>query len=417
MKWFDPRTWFGSSTRSTRAISYEDGRNAGLVGAPTAAGVNVTTDTALTSSPVFAAVRIISTAVGSLPLAVYREDDAGGRDKAWQHPAYDLLRNRPNPETDACVWWTAFVVQMLLHGKGAAEIEWDNSGRPLALWLIPGNAIQPHRDQAGNLFFNVRTADGRDVPLLPEDVFYVPYFTLDGIDGRGVIQYAREAVGLNKSMETGAAALFANMVRPGGAIEAPAGLSDGARENIRKSIQAANGGAGKVGRLIFLEDGVKLNPYQVSNSDAQWIEGRAFGIQEVARFFGISPTKLGDLGRATWSNLGSENLSFIDNTLRAPLLVPIEQQARTKLLGRSSLYAEFVTEARLRGLTADRYTAYETGIRSGFLLPSEVRRMENLPVIAGIDDRPRPGAAPAAPPPTPPEPEPTNDDDDGTAGA
>lgn len=403
MKWLDPRTWFRPARR---AISEQDGRNAGLVGPPTAAGVTVTTDTALTSSAVFAAVRVISTAVGSLPLAVYREDDAGGRSKAWQHPAYPILRDRPNPETDACVWWTAFVVQMLLHGKGAAEIEWDNAGRPVALWLIPGNAIEPHRDRAGNLFYLVRTADGRAVPLLPEDVFYVPYFTLDGVEGRGVIQYAREAVGLNKAMETGAAALFSNMVRPGGAIEAPVGLSEQARNNIRDSIKAANAGAGKVGRLLFLEDGVKLNPYQVSNNDAQWIEGRGFGVQEVARFFGISPTKLADLGRATWANLGSENLSFIDNTLRAPLLVPIEQQAKTKLLGRTTLYAEFVTEARLRGLTSDRYACYETGIRAGFLLRSEVRAMENLPAVPGIDDKPAPGAAAAPPaaPPTPPDP-------------
>ncbi|HEX4608851.1 MAG TPA: phage portal protein [Urbifossiella sp.] len=408
MSWLDPRTWFASRPPAERAITWDQAAAAGLVVGPTTAGVAVSPESALTSSPVFAAVRIISTAVGSLPLAVYRETD-DGREKADTGPAYTLLHDRPNSETDACVWWTAFVVQMLLHGKGAAEIEWSNNGSPRALWLIPGNRIDPCRDRNGDLFYAVKMDDGSVAPLLPEDCFYVPYFTLDGIVGQGVIKHAREAIGLNKAMEIGAGAIFSNMVRPGGAIEAPPGLSDKARANIVESIRSQNGGAGKVGRLIFLEDGVKLNPYQVSNQDAQWIEGRQFGIQEVARFFGISPTKLADLGRATWSNLGAENQSFIENTLRAPILVPIEQQARTKLLG-PSLHAEYVIEARLRGLTADRYAAYATGIQAGFLLPSEARRMENLPSVPGINDRPRAGVAAAAAPPAAPALPPTEDE-------
>lgn len=415
MSWFDPRTWFARrAPRSVREISYADGLNNGLVGTPTAAGQVVTVDAALTSSPVFAAVRVISTAVGSLPLTVYREQSDGDRVKAKNHPAYALLHDAPNPETDACVWWTAFVVQMLAHGKGAAEIEWNSDGTPRALWLIPGDRIEPAHDGAGNLVYVVQVPGGRPVTLQPEDVFYVPYFTLDGVSGKGVIHFAREAVGLNKAMEVGAGAMFANMVRPGGAIEAPPGLSEPARENIRKSIREQNTGAGKVGRLLFLEDGVKLNPFQLSNTDAQWIEGRAFGVQEVARFFGLSPTKLADLGRATWSNLESENRSFIENTLRAPLLVPIEQQARRKLLGRSTLTAEYVIEGRLRGLTSERYAAYSTGITAGFLLPSEARRMENLPAIPGIDDRPRPGAAPPAAPENPKPENPTDGDEDVT---
>ncbi len=407
MSWYDPRTWFSrrAADRSERAISYADGLNNGLVAPPTAAGQPVTVETALTYSPVFAAVRIISTAVGSLPLAVYRELDNDGREKAWQHPAYPLLRDRPNPETDACVWWTAFVVQMLLHGRGAAEIEWGLDGKPRALWLIPGNQIEPQRDRLGQLYYLVRTGHGDPVPLLPEDVFTVPYFSLDGVEGRGIIQHARETIGLGKAMEVGAGALFSNMVRPGGAIEAPVGLTDGARKNIVESIKSMNGGAAKAGRLLFLEDGVKLNPFTISNNDAQWIEGRGFGVQEVARFFNISPTKLADLGRATWSNLGAENLSFIENTLRAGILVPIEQQAKSKLLGRADLYAEYVIEARLRGLTADRYGAYKVGIDAGFLLPSEARKFENLPAVPGIDDRPRPGSTAPPPEPKPPEPE------------
>ncbi len=393
----------------TRAITWNKLERVGLVAPPSTTGIPVTVETALTSSPVFGAVRIISTAVATLPLCVFRRMPDDSRERAAEHTAYTLLHDEPNPESDPCVWWSAFVAQMLLHGRGAAEIERDGAGRPLALWLLAGDQVHAERTAAGQLYYRV----GAEDVLLPDEIFYVPYFSVDGVSGRGVIEYARNAIGLNLAMESGAGAQFKNMVRPSGAIEAPPGLSDVARENIRKSIERANAGHQKTGRLIFLEDGVKFNPFAISNQDAQWIEGRAFGIQETARFFNISPTKLADLGRATWSNIGSENLSFIENTLR-PILVPIEQQARRKLLTvdeRKELYVEAVLEARLRGLTADRYAAYRVGLGNRpFLLPSEVRRWENLKAAPELD------AAPPGPEPTPEpaaDPPPPQDDDNG----
>ncbi|MEO8082678.1 MAG: phage portal protein, partial [Ardenticatenales bacterium] len=385
-----------------RTITWDQARRVGLIGEPTTSGVVVTAETALTSSPVFAAVRIISTAIGCLPLCVYRKLPDDDREKATDLDQYELLHDTPNPESVPSIWWPAFVAQMLLHGKGVAEIERDGAGRPLALWLLPADRTELRRAN-GIPYFVVHTDRGpEEVPF--DDVFHVPYFSLDGVTGKGVIQYAREAVGLNKAMETGAGAYFRNLMAPGGVIEVPAGTSENARANIRKSIDAANAGVTKVNRLLMLEDGVKLNPYQVSNTDAQWIEGRVFGVQETARFFSISPTKLADLGRATWGNLESENASFIENTLR-PILTPIEQEARKKLFTaaeRKTLFVEAVMEARLRGLTGERYTSYSTGITAGFLLPSEARRLENLPQVPGIDERPRPGAAPPTPPPPPP---------------
>jgi HK97 family phage portal protein len=384
------RNWF------VRTITWDQAARVGLVTTPTASGVTVTLESALTSSPVFAAVRIISTAISTLPLTVYRRQQDGSREKATGHPAYRILHDEPNPESDPAVWWAAFVARVLLQGNGFAEIERNRAGEPIALWLIPSERVRI--ETAGGLVYHVETDSGQ-VALTPDEMFHVPYLTLDGVCGKGIIQYARECVGLNKAMETGAASQFANMVRPAGVLELPIGMSDDAKKNLKESIERQNTGAGKVGRILPLESGVKFTPFGLSNQDAQWIEGRGFGVQEVARFFSISPTKLGDLGRATWSNIGAENLSFIENTLRA-ILVPIEQQARRKLLTsaeRESHYVEAVIEARLRGLTKDRYDAYKVGTAGRpFLLPSEVRRMENLPAAPELDKLP-----------TSPEPEPT----------
>ena len=54
--------------------------------------------------------------------------------------------------------------------------------------------------------------------------------------------------------------------------------------------------------------------------------------------------------------------------------------------GRRIYYPEFSAEGMLRGDSANRAQFYEKGIASGWLLPSEARRLENLPTVEGVDE-------------------------------
>ena len=55
----------------------------------------------------------------------------------------------------------------------------------------------------------------------------------------------------------------------------------------------------------------------MSLSDAQYLEIRKYSVTEVARIFGIPPHKLGDLERATFSNVEeAEHRSYVTGTLR-----------------------------------------------------------------------------------------------------
>jgi phage portal protein BeeE len=50
----------------------------------------------------------------------------------------------------------------------------------------------------------------------------------------------------------------------------------------------------------------------------------------------------------------------------------------------------------VRATLADRYAAHESGIRAGWLLPSEVRELEDRPPVEGIADRARPAGGAVA---------------------
>jgi phage portal protein BeeE len=65
------------------------------------------------------------------------------------------------------------------------------------------------------------------------------------------------------------------------------------------------------------------------------------------------------------------------------------ERAISSLLPRTQT-AKFNAGAMLRATLLDRYTAHKLGIEAGWLLPSEVRELEDRPPIPGIDDRPPP---------------------------
>ena len=105
----------------------------------------------------------------------------------------------------------------------------------------------------------------------------------------------------------------------------------------------------------------------------------------------VPPTLVGDLRHGNYSNSVELARQFVTLTLRRHLLA-WEQAIASKLLteaGRRIYFAEHQVEGLLRGDSVNRAAFYSSGIRDGWMLPSEARRLENMPTVDGIDDKPR----------------------------
>ena len=63
-----------------------------------AAGKRVNERSARQMTTVYSCVRILSEAVASLPIHIYKYTDSGGKEKVLDHPLYFLLHDEPNPE-------------------------------------------------------------------------------------------------------------------------------------------------------------------------------------------------------------------------------------------------------------------------------------------------------------------------------
>jgi len=348
----------------------------------TVSGVFVSEEKALNVSAVFAAVKMLSEDIASLPLHLYFKDGDTRRRAAWR-PEYRLLNNRPNWYQTGMELKEALIASLLLRGQAFCEIERNARREPIALHFIEPTRVQVKQDLGSRrIYFDVEQA-GR---LEWEDVFFLRAFSTDGIHGRGVVTQARESIGLTAATERFGADYFGNGANPGGVLEYDKQIRDPeALERLRESWNARH--QGRAGGIAILEDGMTYRQIGIPPEDSQFLETRKFQINEIARWFRIPPHKLGDLERATFSNIEEQSMEYVRDTLR-PWLVRIEQAAQQQLLPEAvqeSYYFEHMTDALLRGDIESRYNAYAVGRQNGWLSANEIRRKENMNPIPDGD--------------------------------
>ena len=109
---------------------------ADFIGNPTKSGAIVNESLSLSVTAVWSCVKILAWTQASLPLITYKRLKPRGKERAPQHPLYDLLHSNPNEEQTSFEFRSLLSVHQNLWGAGLAEIEYKK-GKPVALWPIP----------------------------------------------------------------------------------------------------------------------------------------------------------------------------------------------------------------------------------------------------------------------------------------
>lgn len=356
---------------------YQAIRNAGAVNPTTAQSV----------SAVYACVQAISETVASLPLILYKRD-GDNRERASQHQLYRVLHDQPNPEQTALEFRELMTANVLLSGNAYARIELGHDGQVRALWPLNPNRVNPLRAN-DRLVYDVVETSGSVTRLLAHEVLHLRHrIGEDGIRGVSPIAAARGVVELAIAEQEHGVSTFTNGAKLLGVLKFPGKLKPEQRQSIRESWASQHAGGSNAGRTAILEEGVDFQAVSMSLEDSEWIEARKLSVIEVCRLFRVPPVIVQSMESANYSNSVELARQFVTQSLRR-WLVMWEQAIAAKCLteaGRRIYFAEHSLEGLLRGDSVNRADFYEKGIRAGWLLKSEARRLENLPTIEGIDD-------------------------------
>lgn len=357
----------------------------------TAAGITVTPESAMRLSTVSACVRLISESVGSLPLHVYRRKDARTREKVTDTPEYRLLHAEPNRMMTAFVFRETLAAHVLVYGNAYALIIRNRNGEPTELLPVHPNDVRVMKEPTtGELAYDVRLDAAKVYRVNQANMLHVPGLAFDGISGMSPIKYAAQSIGLALAAEQYGAAFFGNGSIPAGVLEIAGDVPAPKQRELLAAWNAAYGGSGNNGKTAVLVNGAKFNKVSISPNEAQFIETRKMQIGEIARWYRVPPHMIGDLERATFSNIEHQALEFVTHTLR-PWLVRFEQEINRKLFPSSSsgmpsdTYAEFNVDGLLRGDIKARGDYYVRGRQWGWLSANDIRSKENMEPIDGGD--------------------------------
>lgn len=341
-------------------------------------GVAVDEMKAMQTSAVYACVKILAETVASLPLQLFKSDKEQ-KVKASEHPLYECLYELPNSEMTSFQFREIMMTSVLLYGNAYAR-KIIKQGHVTELWYLKPQNMTVERDSQTKKIKYTYSDDDNDKTFVyrPDQIFHLKGLSFDGITGVSPIGQAREAVGLALATEEYGAKFFGNGARPGGVLEHPGTLKD--PEKLRESWNKVYQGTKNSHRVAVLEEGMKYHSIGIAPEDAQFLQTRKYQVNEICRIFRVPPHLVGDLERATFSNIEHQSIEFVQHTIR-PWLVRWEQEISRSLLNDSErllYYARFNVDGLLRGDFATRTQGYATARQNGWMSVNDIRKLEDM---------------------------------------
>ena len=353
--------------------------DAGFFGPSRQAGVIVNQSSAKTFSAYFACIKVISEDISTLGWNVFKVDRSGNKTRMPGNPIDIMLDLKANPDSTAYSVKEVVLAWALSWGNGYAEIVRNMAGVPVELWPIHPDRVQVDRDTKGQLVYDTSNASGPNTVLLPKDMFHLHGPSDDGLTGLSVAALAAKSIGLGLAAEQFGSSLFSNGAQLGGSFQTDNKLTKDAKDYLTESLKKYRGSK-KAFQSIILEQGLKWQQIGIPPEEAQFLETRKFQKNEIASFFRVPPHKIGDLERATFSNIEQQEISYVKDALM-PWIVRLEAEANTKFFppeqwGR--LTTKINANSIMRGDSKARTEYYNNMWKMGALNVNQILAFEGM---------------------------------------
>ncbi len=354
-----------------------------LQGSSISNGTMVNARTAENLATVLACVSVISSAIASLPVWIYRLKDKV-KEISQAHPLGRLIKLGPNRYQSWPDFIECLVASTLLRGNGLAEIITDLRGAVSELRFIPWEWVSVQLLPNGRLAYDVVDqvgmygGTGKVRRLLQDEVLHLRDRSDDGMIGRSRLQRAASAISAGISVQEFSESLLKNSINPSGAIKLEGTLSEEQHERLRSNLKEMYGGPSNAAKFLILDQGIQWQQISVSPEDAEILASRRFSTEELARIFQVPPPLVG-----IWDHSSFTNSETAGRWLAQITLTPWIRKLEAAFAGavfseeaRRNHEIEFDLSGFLRGDHEARWRAHEVAVKSRILTPNEVRLAE-----------------------------------------
>ncbi len=377
--WRTIGSWFGiGGTQRNAGVQY-----AGPMAYEAPAAANVTEETALQLSAVWACVRLLSETVASLPVTVYRKTPEGRQidDSHWMAR---LMARKVNRYQTRQEFFETMMLNLALHGNCYAKIT-RVGGEIRSMLPLMSAQVEPQLLPDGSMVY-AYTADGDVNVYSSESIWHVKLYG-NAVIGKSPLAFGRNVMGIAQAAEGSVTKVYGNGAKPSGVLSFDRLLTPEQRAAVKENFGTLTTGTDD--RLIVLESGMKFEAISMSPQDIELLASRRYQLEEICRWFGVPSVLVNDTaGSTTWGS-GIEQLvaGFYKLNLR-PYLERFEASVSANLFSEheaKQFEFEFDFEGLLRSDLKSRLEGYRTAVAGTILTPNEVRRIEGWPRVEGGD--------------------------------
>lgn len=348
------------------------------VGYSSAAGKNVSADSALQVSAVWDCVKVTSQVVSSLPLKLFERSGPNAR-REVDHDIASIVGSSPNSVQTNVEFWDGMVAHLTMRGNAVAERQFV--GRNL-VGLKPLPGLTPYLDQSGKVVYEFYDRGKRE-KLPAEKVLHLRSFDPGTGIGLSAIKYGANSIGAALAADETAGSVFSNMMMMAGFLMSEQTLDAEQRQQVQDMMQTF-AGSRRAGKMMTLEAGLDFKQVQMNPEDAQLLATRQFQVEDVCRWFGVPPIIIGHAaqGQTMWgSGIEAIMLSWLTLGIN-PLLTRIEARLNRDIIPaekRGKWFFRFNREAMLQMDSKSKAEFLSKMGQSGTMTANERRAKLDLP--------------------------------------
>lgn len=364
--------------RSEQAISLG---GFGLFGGflPGTTGATANDKSALTIAAFFNGVDQISNDIAKLPKGVYIKEGED-RKKDTSNPINYLLSTEPNDLMTAFDFWKINVLSVILKGDGFSEIiRNQTTGFEESYVFLDYDDVKVFL-QGNKLFYKYK---GRVIPS--ENMLHFKGFTQTGLRGESVIRFAAKQLGVTLDAQAYSQDLYKDRGLGYGVIEADMPIVPGNKKQIEDAFALKMSAKNKF-KVPVLDEGMKYKSISITPAEAEFLETNKFAVVECCRWLNINPHKIKDLTAGTYSNIYQQSIEHVQDSI-LPWVIKMEQEVARKSFEKDSNKSfKMNINSLLRGDLEGKRNYYTSMVYAGIMTRNEVRNLEELNSIDGLDE-------------------------------
>jgi HK97 family phage portal protein len=359
-----------------------------ILGSPSGSGMQVNEVSSCNVSVISACTALLAGMIGKLPIYLY-QDTGNGPVEVKNHPAAWLVDKMPSEMHTPFELKNLMVTGECLGGNGYARVFRTATWEPRSIqWIAPCDITPRIVKRTNGETFPIYEITGQSEKFTRSEIIHVRWpISHNGLTGISPIAQMRESIGTSMAQTRAAGKLMSNGLRAPGMMMAQQILKKEQIEDARDEFHRNYSGVENSGRMPVVNGNFKFESTNgMTMVDAEFVESRRFELQEIARFYGIPTSLIGDTTNATSFGTGIEQmtLGFLNFCLD-PHLKAWEQSLGITLLTtaehRAGYYFRFDRDELANVALEARAAFYEKMRMTGVYSVNDIRAKMDEPLL------------------------------------